>query len=573
MALKSGFYNAMLTGGDYDRKYNANDYSNVFSAFLKDGVRRSGLDDFRVTFSDLTPTVKLGYAICGGRWVQLDADYVMNPIATPVGDYARIDAVVLRVDTREPVRAASIIYRVGTPASSPTAPGKDTTTGISELILATVEVEPYAATVKVTDTRPDANVCGWVTTPVGYDEYFTTLDSRFESWFEEKKDSLSSVTLFKRYKWRTVLADAAGYVLFDIPQYDPTGVDIIEVYVNGLLETEGADYTLSNNLITFTSGGGAVGTKIAGTEIVVYCYKSVDGTGLGSVSEELAEMQGQVAGLVKDTENNYICNGVNDNVLISELIAEFNAGTGDFEGMPSDCHLKINVYGSFGATAAFRGTGSSASPYTWFSVGGAEDSGKRVILDFSNCNKVYIQMAASTANTIFEGENVTVNGLDLVAACYHDGCGVSVFSGARNISANGCRFKVITTGAATLAYGGTFNDCEAYISSANDSAYCFYAKSANNPIFVSGGKYRAYTASTLATAYSAVAFIASWETDAVIFINGINCPTVAVSAFYQKYCFYVAEGTLVANGVCSALPNNNAGGTYTVNGLVSLSRP
>ena len=43
--LKSGFYNAMKVNSVYDRKYNADDYSNVFSAFIRDGVRRSGAND------------------------------------------------------------------------------------------------------------------------------------------------------------------------------------------------------------------------------------------------------------------------------------------------------------------------------------------------------------------------------------------------------------------------------------------------------------------------------------------------------------------------------------------------
>ena len=157
--LKSGFYNAMKVGGEYDRKYNADDYKNVFAAFLKDGVRRSGLDDFKVTASGLALTAKMGYAICGGRWVNLDADYSIGSIIPPVGDYSRIDAVVLRVDANETTRAASLLIRTGTPASNPHAPAKDTSTNVTELILAHVLVAPNATTVTVTDTRPNTSLC------------------------------------------------------------------------------------------------------------------------------------------------------------------------------------------------------------------------------------------------------------------------------------------------------------------------------------------------------------------------------------------------------------------------------
>ena len=287
MALTSGFYNAMNVGGEYDRKYNADDYKNVFAAFIKDGVRRSGADDFRVSASGLAITVGPGYAVCGGRWVRLDTNHALTTVAPPVGDYSRIDAVVLRVNANENTRAASLVYRVGTPSASPQAPTKDTSTNITELILAHVRVAPGATRVTITDTRPNANLCGWITTPVGYDDYFASLDSRFDTWFQETKNTLASVTLFKQYKWRTVLSGQASSVIFSIPQYSGGGTDIIQVYVNGLLEIEDIDYTLSGDTINFITAGGGSGLKVAGTEVVVLCYKSIDGTGLGSVADEI----------------------------------------------------------------------------------------------------------------------------------------------------------------------------------------------------------------------------------------------------------------------------------------------
>lgn len=560
MALKGYFYNAMLVNGEYDRKYNADDYSNNLAAVISDGVRRSGLDDFRVTAAGLQLTVKRGFAMIGGKAIQLDADYTFGVITPPVGSFSRIDAVVLRQNLSEAVRAPSLLIVTGTAASAPVPPEPTRNETVKDIVLAHVLVAPSATSLTVTDTRPNANICGWITTPVGYADYFASLDSAFEEWFTEKKDTLSSVTLFKRYEWRTVLEESADYVTFDIPQYDSTGVDIIEVYVNGLRQIDGTDYTVNESNIVFGAG-----TKIAGTEIAVVCFKSIDGAGLGTVSDEITEMQNQLAVLTKDTENDYICNGVDDNVKISEIIAAWN------QTAATDSQLKINVFGTFGATTAYKGAGTSASPYTWLSIG--VDDGKRVIIDFSNCQKVYLTMSGGTANTVFEGNNITVNGLNLVAACYATGTSINVFTGTKNIHANGCYFKVVTTSTATLAYSGTFNDCEAYISSADNSAYCFYAKSTHNPIIVNGGKYRAYTASTDAAYYSTIVMIASWETDAVVYINSLNAPTVAVSAFYQKTCFHVSAGTLLANGVCTALPNTNNGGAYNVNGLAALSRP
>ena len=172
MALKSGFYNAFKVNGVYDRKYNADDYTNVFTAFIRDGIRQSGLDDLKVTAKGLALSINTGYAVCGGRWVQNDAVYNLATVTPPVGDYSRVDAVFLRTDARENVRAASFVYRTGTPASSPQAPAADTTTGVTEMMLATVRVAPSATSVTVTDTRT-----------------YSTLRN----------------TYVKQYKWRTVL--------------------------------------------------------------------------------------------------------------------------------------------------------------------------------------------------------------------------------------------------------------------------------------------------------------------------------------------------------------------------------
>ena len=571
MALKSGFYNAMSVGGVYDRRYNADDYKNVFAAFIKDGVRRSGLNDFSVTASGLDLSIKRGYAVCGGRWVNLDADYSLGSVTPPVGDYSRIDSVVLRVDATDPVRAASLILRQGTPASNPQAPAKDTTTGITELVLSHVLVAPSASSVTLTDTRSNADLCGWVTTPVGYDEFFVAYDANFEEWFAEKKDKLASATLFKRYTWRTVLSEASTFVEFKIPQYDPSGVDIIEVYVNGLRETEGIDYTLSGSRVTFSTLGGGTGTKTTGTEIIVLCYKSIDGTGLGSVADEITLLQNQVDGLVKDTENNYICNGIDDNVAISEIVAEYNAGTGRFAGILPNAQLKINVYGNFGASAAVSGNGSSTSPYQWLNVGGAVDSEKRVIIDFSNCPRIGISPSGNTYNTIFSGVNFAIIGANLDTYCGDNGCYVDVFDGIQNISARDCRFSVIITEGVCIAHSGTFDNCEGLVSSLNGYAYGFLPAAYNNPVIINGGKYRAYTANSAAS--SVIVEITNLNTYGAAFVNGINCPTVTRSGFYQTHCFSVWAGVLLANGVVSALPMVKSGGDLTINGHLAVSRP
>ena len=49
---KSGFFNALLTNGEYDRKYNANDYCENLAVIINNGVLRSPNDDLKVTADD-----------------------------------------------------------------------------------------------------------------------------------------------------------------------------------------------------------------------------------------------------------------------------------------------------------------------------------------------------------------------------------------------------------------------------------------------------------------------------------------------------------------------------------------
>lgn len=565
MSLKSGFYNAMKVNSVYDRKYNADDYSNVFSAFIRDGVRRSGANDFNVTASGLVLTVALGYAVCGGRWVRLDADYTLDTITPPVGSYSRVDAVVVRVDTRESTRAASIVYRTGTPASSPIAPAKDTTTGVSELIIATVLVAPSATTVTVTDTRPNTSLCGWITTPVGYDDYFTALDSQFDTWFEKTKQTLASVTLFKQYKWRTVLTDATSTVTFSIPQYDSTGTDIIQVYVNGLLEIESVDYTLSGSTITFGTGGGGTGSKVAGTEIVVLCYKSIDGTGLGTVSDEITELQNAVSTLADTNEYKYVCNGTDDNVKLSQIAQTWLSGGTDYASK------KISVYGTFGCSAANGGAGTSVNPYKWISVGLDANTNRKIIFDFSCCSPINLPIVSGTVNTVFHGYNAHIIGANVIVNQSGTNTTVKGFSSTVGaVYAENCRFWFTCYKDSVIANTGTFVNCRANVINANGNSYCFVPLD-GSLLRINGGEYYAYTGSS--TAKSAV--VSQNATNAVSILYGLNAPTVARSGFYQTNSIIQSAGGGLMNctDLVSALTVTVTSDNGNIRGTIAKSKP
>lgn len=562
--LKSGFYNAMNVGGVYDRRYNADDYKNVFAAFISDGVRRSGLNDLAVTASGLNISVGTGFAVCGGRWVENDTVLSLGAVTPPVGDYSRVDAVVLRVNANEATRAASIVYRQGKAGSSPQPPTKDTTTGVTELILAYVTVAPSATSVTLTDTRANAHVCGWITTPVGYDDYFASLDAQFETWFDSKKNTLASATLFKEYIWRSVLENSSSTVIFTIPQYDPTGVDIVNVYVNGLLEVEGVDYTLSGSTITFGTGGGGTGTKVAGTEIVVKVYKSIDGSDLGDVSDEVTALQNQVAVLANTNEYTYICNGTNDNVLLSQIAQDWLNGGDDYA-----CKT-IRVYGTFGATAAYGGSGTSANPFRWISVGADTAKNRRIAFDFSSCGQIILPIAAGTYNTLFHGMNAHIIGANFVANQAAEGTVVRVFGSTNGeILAENCRFWITAYQDSRIGSTGTFTNCRASVANVINSSYCFLPFS-ESLLRLNGGEYYAYTGAS--SAQSAV--VGQSAAEAVSILYGVNAPTAARSGFYQTNSIiqFAGGGVMNCADLVSALTVTVVAGISNIRGTIAKSK-
>lgn len=535
MALKSGFFNSFYTNGDYDRKYNADDYSANIGAVISNGVLRDKNNGFRVTASGMVVSVAPGRAWIEGRWAWLDAAHTFPVVVPPSGGLSRIDSVHLVLDTNVSGRQISLQYKSGVPAASPSAVPLIRSEGIYEICLARIWVNPNATTLSITDCRPLPELCGWVTSPVGYDEYFANLDAAFEEWFKEKRNNLSANCLFKQYIWRTVLKAAGSSVAFDIPQYDPTGVDIIQVYVNGLLETEGIDYTLEESVITFASGDGRTGTKVAGTEIVVICYKSIDGTGLGNVSDEITALQKKVAALDDFTDYHYVCTGLDDNIRLSELAQAFLAGESDSK------ILTIKVYGTMGITSAYHGDGSATSPYKWFAFGQDDYTLRRVIVDFCNTNHVFINAPKGTNNVLFFGDNVDVRNARFTLIA-EGGFAVGFNSGGGKVYAEKCWFGIRGSSYSYLAQLGTFVDCYADVRNAVGYS-CVFRPNNYGVTRIRGGEYRAYAPS----GQSAMGiYVLNNQPNAVVIAEGCTFPSFALDGYVQTHGVNDASN----NGMC-----------------------
>lgn len=577
MAQKSGFFNALLNAGVYDRTYNADDYSDNLAVVISNGVLRSIANDLYVSASGLSLSVFAGRAWINGKYFYNDSEYALPAITPPTGG-SRIDRVILRLNNTLAVRSISIQYLTGTAATSPVAPAITRSDDIYDLVLADVAISANATSVTVTDQRGNANLCGWVYSTSGDNSFFTSLDTAFNTWFQNAKDTLSSVTLFKRYTWQTTLENATDTVQFNIPQFDAETC-FFEVYVNGFLTTAYSFYT--PNVIEFDA------QLIGGTTITVNAYKSIDGTGIERVADEITQLQNQVAALNGDCKFVYNCTGQNDNISLSQIAEAIQTGTipadatqaaSEFltacggltwlQRLEADTQITIEVVGVCGVSDPYYGAGTVSSRYRYFSFSQVSHSDMRVIFDFAKCETIYISCAANTSNIIFYGTDLYIKNANVFVVNVDGGCNVSmcVGSNAGSVYAENCKFVIHTTGDAIISGNGTFTNCEGELQSSAGDSRCF-APTSNYLVRVIGGRYTAYAKVSGKTA--AVFSTASGQTNAVIMAQNVNCPTVNVTGYWQQYLAVLGAGKIIIDGVISTM---NSTGSPTITNQVWLSK-
>ena len=556
---KSGFFNALFTNGEYDRKYNANDYCDNLAVVISNGVLRGVDDDLKVTAAGMVVSVGVGRAWINGHYYVNDTAHSFAAISAPTGG-TRYDRVFLRLDNNLSVRSVSLVYQQGTASNNPTKPAPVREGNIYDIVLADIYVGTNATSVTVTDTRGDADLCGWVYSTSGDNSFFASLDAAFGTWFDEKKNTLASVTLFKRYNWRFVVETPTNTLSFTIPQYDPDTC-FIEVYVNGILDTAGVDYTVggeTGTALTFS------GTLTVGTEVEVKCYKSIDGTGIMTVADEITELQNAVAALNKTGEYEYICNGVNDNVKLSEI-----AQAWIYSGTTNDSRI-IRVYGNFKATAPFAGSGTSTSPYRWLSVGGDTSKNRRLIFDFTGCGEMKFSVADGTFNTVFHGEDAYIIGANVVVNNTAAETVVRIFnSSAGAVFAEHCRFWITAYKDSRVGQTGTFNNCRASVANVTNNSYCFLPFT-ESLLRINGGEYYAYTGSS--SAQSSV--VGQSAANSVSILNGVNAPTLARSGYYQTNSVlqWAGGGVLSCTDLVSELPLIVVAGISNIRGTIAKSK-
>lgn len=541
---KALFFNALpdntqATG--YDRNYNADDLSDFLSIVCDTGVVKTNNDASGdpqglkvVVANGLTVNVNAGKAVIKGKAFINDALEAFTVTANGT-NATRYDYVVIKYDNNVSARTITLELREGT-STIPTASVLANTAKVKELMLAYIAIEPSASSVTVTDTRGDADLCPWFTAVKGYEEYYDAIVEKHES----------------------TLTYSTNPVITDLPSklYNAK-YSLIEVYTNGIKEAETA-FTASviggYVVISFTTA------KAVGAKITVVLSNFLDGEGMTTALDQYTQLVQDVANLQTVGEFNYVCNGVNDNVLISNLVKAYLNGGTDYGS------TRFNIIGNIGMSAPAVGTGASTNPYGWFDFTTSTEPSRKVILDFSRCGAIAPTITGGTYNIIFNGRYMTIRNATVTANNTTSGTIIKVFgAGIGTIKAVDCRFYITAYQDSTIAYCGTFENCRGSIANSVSNTFCFLTNT-NGLLRVVGGEYYAYTGSSSAIS----AILGQDGADAVSILNAVNAPTSTRGGYYQNYSIYqyAGGGMISCTDLVSTLPLSVISGLNNMRGTI-----
>lgn len=303
MAITYGFFNAIKqSDGTYDRTYNADQMSTYFEGLVSDGVYESVDDAMQVLAgTGMQVQVGAGRAIIDSKWIKNTAAYPLTINAAHV-TLNRYTAIIIRLDLS--ARTIVITTKDGENATTPVKPVIANSETIKELCLAYVYVGRGVTAItqaNIEDTRPDNNVCGWVTGIVqqvdtsklflqwqtayeefykqmqswqneqetgfsgwqneqetefsdwqqqqktGFSDWETSQKAAFDAWFSALTDQLNVNTYVQKYHKVVEMAQKNGVFPLDMSGYTYAASDVLFINVNGVMLVEDYDYVLDTS--------------------------------------------------------------------------------------------------------------------------------------------------------------------------------------------------------------------------------------------------------------------------------------------------------------------------------------
>lgn len=207
MAWTSGFFNSV----DGDRKYNADQMSQIFDGLITQGVYESIGNKLAVQpNSGLTVQISTGRGWFGSRWVKNDSEYLieLEPADVILNRYA---AICIRADLADSVRTAEPYVKYSDFASSPVKPAMTRTETVKEYCLAYVYIKGGASSISyadIEDTRANTNLCGWVTGLIKQLDT-DTLWTQWQALFEEFMAGLNADAVDQQEEFEAFMASLA----------------------------------------------------------------------------------------------------------------------------------------------------------------------------------------------------------------------------------------------------------------------------------------------------------------------------------------------------------------------------
>lgn len=552
MAEKSLFFNAFedsesATG--YDRNYNADDISDWLSVVFETGVIKTDITNgtpqgLKVAAAGgLNINVLTGKAAIKGK-AYINTSNKQLTVETG-GSSARYDMIVLRLNNTQSAattsRKITVEYKKGT-GSVPTVSSLQRDNNVYELMLAYLYIGANSSTIGgIYDKRGDSDLCPWFTAVKGYEDYYDAIIQTHESVI--------------------TLTSAGTTVITDLPSnlYN-SKYSLIKVYTNGIKEpTSAYSVSLSGGyiVITFTT------QKSAGAKITVNLDNFLDGEGMSTALAQYTQLVQDVTSLKAAGEYNYICNGVNDNVLIGNIVRAYLQGGTDYGTM------KLNVIGNVGMSAPVYGDGTASNPYAWFNFN--IESNRNAIVDFTRAGQINPTITSGSYTNIFHSNNdIHIIGANVVASNTASGTNIRIIGTTSGVvKFENCRFYITSYQDGLIAIRGTFINCRGSVANVINNSYCFLPAS-NGVVKIHGGEYYAYTGDN--TKQSAI--VGQSGADAVSILYAVSAPTAARSGFYQTNSVlqWAGGGIVCCTDLISELPLIVVAGISNIRGTIAKSK-
>ena len=277
--VNGGFFNSI----NGDRKYNAEQMNRPYKRIVSNGVfaTSSGTPstDLQVVSAEdgMKINVTAGEGLFGDKWFENPSDLTIT-VPNNNDVLPRLDSLIVQIDNRESGRKPNIVYRDGTPASTPEAPDINTVTDVIEYRIANVYVAPSETEItdsEITDLRGSSS-CPWVTGLIeqvdtstlytqwqaAYQAYYTQETEAFDAFMRTLTEQLSVTTNVITLESHYTSVEEVTEVPINITGFDQTK-DVLIVFINGLRATVGINYTIALdnskiNLISSMTAGQSV---------------------------------------------------------------------------------------------------------------------------------------------------------------------------------------------------------------------------------------------------------------------------------------------------------------------------